>query len=148
MERLRKKLARANRLVVVLPPVKLKWLNSSSTSQPDESVGQQLLANGNQLDTLRAGQSLAWECAASSQPRPRIRWFKLTLAASSGAPLQQQQQQQATRLVLLRNNFNNNNARQLDEAQLKAALTQSERPPVAYQRIELPLGAKGLYPSA
>lgn len=70
---------------------RLKW--SSAPGSPE-------------LQVIRAGQPAVLECGAAGQPRPRIRWFRLSLAPSGTKPAAPYK---------------------LDEARLRAIMIQSEQ---------------------
>lgn len=65
--------------------VKLHWLPAQlqdsdqhdSFGKLNNSTNSLHFANGNMLKIARANQLIDFECGAASQPRPRIRWFKL-----------------------------------------------------------------------
>lgn len=42
------------------------------------------MGNGHQLEIVRAGQFVAFECNAAAQPRPRVRWYRLWPLATGG----------------------------------------------------------------
>ena len=41
---------------------------------------------GHELVTVRAGQPVVFECAATAQPQPRVRWYKLQPMAPGQGP--------------------------------------------------------------
>lgn len=114
-----------------------------------------LFSNGNQLDTFRAGQSFSIECGAISEPKPRIRWYKLIQISSSTG--------RDNQFNLLNNNNNNNKPNRaqayaiqrdalsalynqqiklLDETQMKTILM-SNGDLNSFYNLELPLNHKG-----
>lgn len=83
---------------------------------------------GGEVQVIRAGQPVMFECGAAGQPRPRIRWFRLS-QSSAGKPVA---------------------PIKLDEAQLRAAVLQADQsaPGQHWQRsAELGGGTKGKLPA-
>lgn len=63
--------------------VKLKWLAPSASEQRNNR--STVVGNGHQLEIVRVGQTVAFECNAAAQPRPRIRWYRLAAHLSSAS---------------------------------------------------------------
>lgn len=63
---------------MVAPPRGLETNNSQTSTQ---LIGQDL----HEIHTIRAGQSVVFECNAIGQPRPRVRWFRFVGSTLGGA---------------------------------------------------------------
>lgn len=102
-----------------------------------------LIGNGHELQIVRAGQLVAFECGAAAQPSPRIRWFRVSPSITTSSSNQNKY-------------HNNNNQRitssnkqllRMDEAQIKSTLNQLDAHPQtgdSFQRLEL-ISNKGRY---
>lgn len=96
--------------------------------------------NGHELDIVRAGQSVAFECNAAGQPRPRVRWYRL--GSPGGAKMHNGRLPATTPTKLSGSPAGATHVDQfkLDEAQIRSALLQMDSPSAlgdSFHRIEL-----------
>ena len=124
--------------------VKLHWL------PPSEEMGRLgnknstiQFTNGNQLETIKAGHSVAFECGAAAEPKPRIRWFRLLpisgLGVGSSAVVFSQHRQSSNGRDLLIHS-------KLDESHMRTILMQDNIMQIGSQfyQIELPIRQSSL----
>lgn len=118
--------------------MKLKWLAPSGGEQ---LANRSSTAANHELMTVRAGQQVAFECAAAAQPVPRIRWFRLV--ASPGG-LNARNRNQANGLEsakLLRGGWTA--SQRLDESAIRSALLQMDALGEPANMHKLEIGSKG-----
>ena len=111
--------------------VKLKWLAPSGGDQANNRSGGQ-----HELLKVRAGQQVAFECAAAAQPAPRIRWFRLVTAPVGLGAAKQPAGKRAWPTGVQATS-------RLDEAAIRSALLQMDALGEPTNLHKLEIGSKG-----
>lgn len=101
-------------------------------------------SNGNLLEVVRAGQAVKFECGAASQPKPRIRWFKLVRDPhqhKQSTSLNKQQHWPGSAKIAPEKN--QTTTLKIDETSIRSLLMQTNDPSpfssMNFHLIELPL---------